>query len=53
LKLANPQTVSRIWRKIQERCPDLRGDFWEERQAQGGIVSAQIVTDNFFQTSLF
>jgi hypothetical protein len=53
LKLANPQTVSRIWRKIQERCPDLRGEFWEERQAQGGIVSAQIVTDNFFQTSLF
>ena len=53
MKLANPQTVSRIWRKIQEHHPDLRGEFWEDRQAQGGMVAAQIVTDRFLQSSLF
>jgi hypothetical protein len=53
LKLANPQTISRIWRKIQEKYPDLRGEFWEDRQAQGGMIASQIVTDNIFQTSLF
>ena len=53
LKLANPQTISRIWRKIQEKYPDLRGEFWEDRQAQGGMVAAQIVTDRFLQPSLF
>ncbi len=53
LKLANPQTVSRIWRKIQEHCPELRGNFWEERQAQGGIVATEIAKGRFLQTELF
>jgi hypothetical protein len=53
MKLSNPQTISRIWRKIQEKYPDLRGEFWEERQVHGGMVAAQIVTDRFLQPSLF
>jgi hypothetical protein len=53
LKLANPQTISRIWRKIQEHNPDLRGEFWEERQAQGGMVATEIAQGRFFQTELF
>lgn len=53
MKLANPQTVSRIWRKIQEKYPDLRGEFWEERQAQGGMIAMEVVTDRFIQPSLF
>jgi hypothetical protein len=32
----NFQTIIRLWRKVQEDYPHLRGENWEERQKQGG-----------------
>ena len=52
--LTNPQTISRIWRKIQEHNPELRGEEWEERQKQGGQVAKDAVMQKgFFQPPLF
>lgn len=42
-RLTNPQTISRIWRKIQEHNPELRGKEWEQRQKQSGQISQEIV----------
>lgn len=52
-RLTNPQTVSRIWRKIQEHNPELRGEEWLERQRQGGAVSKEIVEGRYLQLNLF
>lgn len=41
-KLSNTHTIARIWRAIQEKCPELRGDEWEERQKQGGLIRSEI-----------
>jgi hypothetical protein len=37
-KLSSVKTIDRIWRKIQEDIPELRGSEWEARQAQSGRV---------------
>lgn len=42
-KLSNVQTITRLWRLIQENHPDLRGEEWELRQRQGGMMSSEIV----------
>jgi hypothetical protein len=52
-KLTNVQTVSRIWRKIQEDFPALRGDEWESRQTQGGQISKKGVSLDKSQLCLF
>jgi hypothetical protein len=52
-KLTNPQTISRIWRKIQEHNPELRGQEWLERQKMGGQVAVQIASGGFLQLNLF
>jgi len=52
-KLTNPQTIIRIWRKIQEHNVDLRGQEWLERQKQGGIVAEAILNGQFIQSKLF
>lgn len=52
-KLTNPQTISRIWRKIQEHNIELRGNQWEERQSQGGYMKKEIGTGGFFQLTIF
>jgi hypothetical protein len=54
-KLTNPQTISRIWRKIQEHNPELRGEEWEQRQQQGGQIAQEIVfeKEKFQQIPLF
>jgi hypothetical protein len=52
-KLTNPQTISRIWRKIQEHNPDLRGEFWLDRQRYAKGVSTEIVKGGYFQLDLF
>lgn len=33
---SNVHTIKRLWQKVQEDFPHLRGDTWEERQRQGG-----------------
>jgi hypothetical protein len=52
-KLTNPQTISRIWRKIQEVNVELRGTEWEERQQLGGQIAIEVATSRFSQLNLF
>lgn len=37
-KLSSVKTIDRVWRKIQEDIPELRGLEWEARQAQSGRI---------------
>jgi len=52
-KLTNPQTISRIWRKIQEHNIELRGKDWVERQIMGGQIAIQIARGGYIQLNLF
>ena len=52
-KLTNPQTISRIWRKIQEHNVELRGQQWEDRQKAGGYIRNKIAEGEFFQLDIF
>jgi hypothetical protein len=45
-KLSNVGSIVRLWRLIQEKCPELRGEEWELRQRQGGLMAKEIVEDN-------
>jgi hypothetical protein len=51
-KLSSFKTIDRVWRKIQEMNPKLRGKEWEQRQAQAGLISYQIINDKY-QLKLF
>ncbi len=51
-KLSSVKTIDRIWRKIQEDVPSLRGKSWELRQIQSGQISLQYVSDKL-QLRLF
>lgn len=51
-KHANPQTIARIWRKIQEKNPELRGKNWEYRQKLSGCI-AKDINNHFLQIKLF
>lgn len=44
-KLSNVQTIIRLWRLLQEKCPELRGETWEERQRQGGMLAREIAEE--------
>jgi len=35
-ELSNVHTIKRLWQKVQEEFPQLRGGKWSERQRQGG-----------------
>lgn len=52
-KLSNVQTITRIWRVIQEKCPELRGENWAERQAQAGLIASEFVSEKDIQITLF
>jgi hypothetical protein len=52
-KLTNPQTISRIWRKIQEHNIELRGQNWEDRQKTSRYVREKISEGEFFQLDMF
>ena len=41
---SNVHTIKRLWQKVQEDFPALRGTTWETRQKQGG----QYVVDSFY-----
>ncbi len=38
---------------MQEKHPELRGDTWEERQRQGGMVAMEFAEEKFHQLELF
>lgn len=40
-KLTDAHTVRRLWQKVQEVYPDLRGETWDERQRQGGVLAKE------------
>jgi hypothetical protein len=47
----NVDTIKRIWAKVQEEKPSLRGLKWVERQIQGGNYNVNVY--NEMQLSLF
>jgi hypothetical protein len=49
---SNVHTIKRLWQKVQEDFPHLRGDTWEERQKQGGQYSVNTYYEDN-QLSLF
>jgi len=51
-KLSSFKTIDRIWRKIQELNPTLRGTEWEQRQAQAGLIAMEVVNQKY-QLKLF
>ena len=45
-RLTDPHTIRRLWQKVQEQCPELRGETWEERQRQGGVFAKEMAMIN-------
>ena len=43
--LSNVHTIKRMWQKVQEEYPALRGKSWEERQMQGGSYKVASMDD--------
>lgn len=46
-KLSNPETVTRIRRKLQEKSPNLRGAKWDVRHNMEAVICQQLT---FFNT---
>jgi len=44
-RLSSIKTIDRIWRKVQEENPELRGKEWLQRQIQAGVVSQEIASN--------
>lgn len=40
-KLSSIKTIDRIWRRVQEVKPELRGKDWVQRQAQAGLIALE------------
>ncbi len=49
--LSKVETISRVWRKVQEDKPELRGKEWELRQMRAGQISLDLALNN--QLKLF
>ena len=41
-KLSSIKSIDRIWRKVQEDNPELRGAEWDERQIQAGLMAGNL-----------
>lgn len=52
-KLSNTYTIKRIWGMVQENRADLRGNCWEDRQRQGGMIAKEIVVIDAKQLKIF
>ena len=52
-RLSSIKTIDRLWRKVQEAYPNLRGADWEKRQIQAGLVSEEIMRESGGQLSFF
>jgi len=51
-KLTNIQTISRTWRLLQEKFPELRGKDWADRQRQGGMMASEFAANGEIQAQL-
>lgn len=51
-KVSNINTINRLWRMVQEKCPDLRGTDWEERQKNAGLIRSEIAENNIIANQL-
>lgn len=49
--LSKVTTIDRVWRKVQEERPELRGKEWELRQMRAGQISVDLALKN--QLNLF
>ena len=52
VNFSNVHTIKRLWQKVQEDFPNLRGNTWEDRQKQGGQYNVNSFYDDS-QLSLF
>lgn len=52
-RLSNVHTIKRLWQLVQEKHPELRGETWEERQRQGGMIALDMVNSKYRQLSIF
>jgi hypothetical protein len=52
-KFSNVDTIKRLWAMVQEKFPELRGQKWEERQRQAGLIAKEIAEDKYHQMELF
>lgn len=51
--LSNVHTIKRLWQKVQEEFPNLRGKTWAERQKQGGQYVVDSLKIDKSQMTLF
>ena len=49
--LSKITTIDRVWRKVQEEKPELRGREWELRQVRAGEISLDLAMNK--QLNLF
>ena len=52
-RLSSIKTIERLWRKVQEDNPELRGKYWELRQLQGGAMKKEFLMKIDGQLGLF
>lgn len=52
-RLSSVKSIDRIWRKIQEDVPELRGSEWEARQVQSGRIDIEDLSYLKNQLNLF
>ena len=52
-KLSNTDTIKRLWAMVQENRADLRGENWEERQRQGGMIAKEMIFFDPKQLKMF
>lgn len=45
-RLYSIKTIDRMWRRVQEKHPELRGKMWKYRQIQAGIVAMKFVAED-------
>jgi hypothetical protein len=46
INFSNVHTIKRLWQKVQEDFPNLRGTTWAERQKQGGQYNVNSFYDD-------
>jgi len=52
-KLSNIDSITRLWRLLQEKHPELRGKTWLARQIQGGEISMLMAKEAYTQLEIF
>lgn len=52
-ELSSVKTIDRIWRKLQEDIPELRGAEWHIRQRLAGLIDVESLSHLRNQLELF